>query len=63
MCVLLRRKHAEDVVVFVDWFAIISSFLFVPPVGIWVPELALLGRWIDVAAILSSQYRRPVVVE
>lgn len=63
MCVFFRRKHAEDVVVFVDWFTIVSSFLFVPPVGIWVPELALLGRWIDVTAILSSQYNRQIVVE
>ncbi len=54
--VFLRGKHAENVVVLMDWFAIIASLLFIPPVGIWVTELALFGGWIDVAAILLNQY-------
>jgi uncharacterized membrane protein YqaE (UPF0057 family) len=50
--VFFRGKHAQNVVVFMDWFTIIASLLFIPPVGIWVTELALFGGWIDIAAIL-----------
>lgn len=56
MGVLLRGEHAENVVVFMDRFTIIASLLFIPPVGIWVTELALFGGWVDVAAILLNQY-------
>lgn len=62
VCVFLQRKHAKDIVVFMNWFAIVPSLLFIPPVGIWITELALLWRWVDVTAILSSQYNRPIVV-
>lgn len=54
--VFLGGEHAENVIVFMDWFTIVSSLLFIPPVGIWVTELALFGGWIDVAAILLNQY-------
>jgi len=54
MRVFLRRKHAEDIIIFMNWLAIVSPLLFVPPVGIWIAELALFGRWIDVAAILLN---------
>lgn len=33
------------------WFAIISSFLLIPPVGIGVAELARDAGWVYVAAV------------
>lgn len=36
-------------------FAVIAALLLVPPVGIWVTELAFLGWWIDVAAVLRAK--------
>ena len=53
MCVLVRGKHAKDIVVFMHWFPEVTSFLFIPPVGVRVSKLTLLGRRIDVATVLS----------
>ena len=32
--------------------AVVASFLFVPPIGVGVAELALFGGWVNVAAVL-----------
>ena len=52
MGILFRGEHAEDVVVFVDGFAVVATFLLVPPVAVRVAELPLLGGWVDVTAVL-----------
>lgn len=49
---LFRGQHAEYVMVLVDWFAIISSFLLIPPVGIWIAKLSLLTRWVYITPCL-----------
>ena len=50
--VLPRRKHAENIVVFVYRFTKVSSLLGIPPVGVGITELSLDSRGVDVAAIL-----------
>ena len=55
MCVLVRTKHAEDILILVNWLAEITALLLVPPVTIGVPELALDAGRIDVAAVLDIE--------
>ncbi|KAL8933278.1 MAG: hypothetical protein Q9211_005870, partial [Gyalolechia sp. 1 TL-2023] len=55
MRVFVGGEDAEDVVIFVDGFPEVAPFLLVPPVGVGVAELALLGRRLDVAAILYGR--------
>jgi len=52
--VLVRREHAQHVVVLVHRFAKISALLLVPPVGVWIAKLPLDSWGIDVAAVLSQ---------
>lgn len=52
MGVLVGGEDAEDVVVLVDELAEVAALLLVPPVGVGVAELALLGRGVGVAAVL-----------
>jgi hypothetical protein len=37
-----------------DWFSVVSTLLFVPPIAIWISELALDSRGVDVASVLSN---------
>lgn len=48
----LSAEDTEDVVVFVDRLAVVAAFLLVPPVAVWVAELALLGGRVGVLAVL-----------
>jgi hypothetical protein len=57
MCVFLGGKDAEDVVVLMDWLAVVSTLLWVPPVGVGVALRALDGWRVDVAAVLSRLVR------
>jgi len=52
MCVFLGGEDAEDVVVFVDGLAVVSSLLLVPPIRIRIALGALDWYRIFVAAIL-----------
>lgn len=51
MDVYVGREHAENIVVFVEGFAEVATFLFVPPVGVGVAELTFFGWGVDVAAV------------
>lgn len=42
--VLLWSEDSEDVVVFVQWFAVVATFLLVPPVAVGVAELTFDGK-------------------
>jgi hypothetical protein len=53
MRILFRREHAQNVVIFMDRFTIVTSFLFVPPIAVGVAKLALHAGWVDVASILQ----------
>lgn len=57
MCVLEWREHSHDIVVLVEWLAVVTALLLVPPVGVWIAELALDGRWVDIAAVLRNIVR------
>lgn len=50
--VLVGGEDAEDVVILVDELAEVAALLLIPPVGVGVAELALLGRGVGVAAVL-----------
>ena len=50
--VWLGREDAQDVVVLVKWFTVVSALLLVPPVVVWVTERTLDRWWIRVASIL-----------
>lgn len=52
MCVFVRGEHAEDILVFVHGFPKVAALLLVPPVGVGVPELTLLGRGVGVTSVL-----------
>ena len=54
MCVAVRRKHAEDIIVFMDGFPVVPSLLLIPPIGVGVTELARYCWGVDVAAILRA---------
>lgn len=56
--VLFRREHAQDIVVLVHGLAVVAPLLLVPPVGVGVTELALLGRRVDVATVLCRSVSR-----
>lgn len=57
MCVLVRTEYAQDVVIFMNGFAIIAALLFIPPVAIGITKLSFFRRRIDVAAILKTKYQ------
>jgi len=50
--VLFRSEDSKNIVIFVDWFAVVTSLLLVPPVAVGVTELSLDGGRVDVPAIL-----------
>ena len=54
MRVLFGRKDAEDIIVFVNGFAVVASLLLVPPIAIGVAELALLRWGLDITAVLED---------
>lgn len=54
MCVLLRTKYAQYIIVFMDGFPVVTPLLFVPPVSIGIAKLPLDWRWVNVAAVLKS---------
>jgi hypothetical protein len=53
MLLLMQAEYAENIVVFMNRFAEISTLLFIPPVAIRVPMLPILSGRIDIAAILG----------
>lgn len=55
----LRREDAQDVIVLVDGLAVVAALLLVPPVLVWVTQLALDWRWLWVAAVLCYGLTRP----
>lgn len=54
MSVFFWREHAQDVVVLMDWFAVVPSLLLVPPVGVWVTKLAWYSWGVDIASVLKG---------
>ena len=56
MPILLQTEHAENVIVFMNGFAEITSLLLVPPIAIRISELSWLPRRIDVTAILAMRF-------
>ena len=54
MCVVVCGEYSEDIVVFMYWFPVVSSFLLVPPVSVWISVLSFLCWWVYVAAVLEG---------
>ena len=52
MFVIIQPEDTEDIVVFMNRLAKISSLLLVPPVGIRVSVLTRYSRRVDVTTIL-----------
>lgn len=55
--VLEWGEHSQNIVVFMKWLAVVTTLLLVPPVGVWIAELALNSRWVDIAAVLRNIVR------
>lgn len=55
--VLKWSEHSQDIVVLVKWLAVVTTLLLIPPVGVWIAELALNSRWVDIAAVLRNIVR------
>jgi hypothetical protein len=53
VAVVVQRESAKDVVVLVDGLAKVAALLLVPVVAVRVAVRALLGRGVDVAAVLQ----------
>ena len=51
MCILMGRKHAKDIIVFMYRLTVIAPFLLIPPVGVGISELAGDPRGVDVATV------------
>lgn len=49
MRIFFQTEHAENVIIFMHGFAIIASFLFVPPIAVGITKRPFLWRWIGVA--------------
>lgn len=61
MLLLSQTEHAENVIIFVDRFAIVPALLLVPPVAVRVTMLPILSRRVDVAAVLGRGESRESV--
>ena len=55
MSVLFGTENTKNIVVLVDWLAEVTSFLFIPPVGVGIPELAFHGWRVGVVSVLQPQ--------
>lgn len=49
----LGGEDTEDIIVLVDGFSVVTTFLLVPPVSVRVTELALDWGWVGVLAVLD----------
>lgn len=56
MGVFMRTEHAKYIIVFMHRLTKIPPFLLVPPVGVWIAELAGNWRWIDVTTVHARVY-------
>lgn len=57
MGVGFRAEGCQNIVVFVNRLSEVASVLRIPPLAVGVTELALLGRRIDIAAVLGAHHK------
>jgi hypothetical protein len=53
MIIIFQSEYAQNLVVFVNRFAKVTSFLLVVPVAIRIAVLSLDSRWVDISSVLS----------
>ncbi len=58
MIIVVQREYTEDIVIFVNGFAKVTTFLLVPPIGVWITLGARYSGRVDPSTLSKLDFIR-----